>query len=164
MTFWNIFFSILVQRQGLAAFQKMFDKIFNIFTSMLFNHVVKLSCKSHFGFKDPATQINPFRSPFWHQNKGCHFGAKMSQTIWYGSTHFNSGSGFPDPDRLTCCTIYRCLFVEIHLLRNQISLCQCVFYYKTLASSSQGYGFESSHSRCLGRINGDKSSNTNFKI
>jgi hypothetical protein len=29
---------------------------------------------------------------------GGHLGAKMSQTIGYGSTHFNSGSGFPDPD------------------------------------------------------------------
>jgi hypothetical protein len=53
----------LVQRQGLAAFQKMFDKIFNVFASTLFNHVVKLSCKtfSHFGFKDPATWINSFQ-------------------------------------------------------------------------------------------------------
>jgi hypothetical protein len=63
--------------------------------------------------------------------QGGHFGAKTSQTIGYSSTHFNSGSGFPDLDRLTCCTIYRCLFVEIQLLRNQILLCQHVFYYTT---------------------------------
>ena len=59
----------------------------------------------------------------------CHFGTKMSWTIWYGSSHSNSGSSFPDLDRLTCCMMFRCLFVEIPLLRNHISLCQHVFYY-----------------------------------
>jgi hypothetical protein len=58
---------------------------------------------------------------------GRHFGAKTKVAIlapkWakpfgLGSTHFNSGSGFPDPDQITCCTIYRCLLVETHLPRN----------------------------------------------
>jgi hypothetical protein len=81
----------------------------------------------------------PFQVAIWLQNEGRHFGAKTSQTIWYSSTHFNSGSGFPDPDQLTCCTIYRCLFVEIQLLRNQISLCQHVFYYTGVSLSKSKY-------------------------
>ncbi len=81
-----------------------------------------ISCKifSHFGFR-----IQKLRSTL----SGRHFGAKTSQTICYGSTHFNSWSGFPDPDQLTYCTIYRCLFVEIQSLRNQILWCQHIFYY-----------------------------------
>jgi len=88
-----------------------------------------VSCKifSHFGFR-----IQQLRSTL----SGRHFGAKTSQTLWCGSTHFNSGSSFPDPDWLTCCTIYRCLFVEIQLLRNQNSLCQHIFYNNGLMKFS----------------------------
>ncbi len=45
------------------------------------------------------------------------------------STPSKSGSGLPDPNRLICCTISRCLLEKMQLLRNQISLCQHVFYY-----------------------------------
>jgi hypothetical protein len=50
-----------------------------------------VSCKifSHFGFR--IQQLGSTLS-------GCHFAAKTSQNIWYGSTRFNSGGGFPDPD------------------------------------------------------------------
>ncbi len=119
----------------------------NVFNRQLFSKPVSCKIFGHFGFRiqqlgstlfkeDPATRINPFRSPFWCQNEGCHFGTKMGKTIWFRLTHLNSGSGFPDPDQLTCCTIYRCLFVELQLLRNQISLCQHVFYYTGFCSKT----------------------------
>jgi len=53
---------------------------------------------SHFGLRIQQLRSTPF--------KGHHFGAKTSQTIWYGSTPFISGSGFSDPDRPSICTIY----------------------------------------------------------
>ncbi len=121
----------------------------NVFNRQLFSKPVSCKIFGHFGFRiqqlgstlfkeDPATWINPFRSPFWRQNKGRHFGAKMGQKPFgLGSSHFNFGSGFPDPDQLTCCTIYRCLFVEIQLHRNQISLCQHIFYYSGFCSKKQ---------------------------
>jgi hypothetical protein len=82
-----------------------------------------VSCKifEPLGFRIQQPGSTPF--------KGHHFGAKTSRSTWNGSTSLISGSGLPKPDRLTCYTIQRCLLDEIRLLRNQISLCQHVFYY-----------------------------------
>jgi hypothetical protein len=93
---------------------------------------------------------------------GHHFSAKMKVTIlepkWakpfgLGSTHFNSGSSFPDPDQLPCCTINRCLFVEIQLLRNQILLCQHVFYYNGFCSKNKYVDTMAQHYKTFYRSN-----------
>ncbi len=69
---------------------------------------IKVSCKIFEPFNFRIQQLGPF--------KGRHFGAKTSRSTLDRSTPLISGSGILDPDRLSFCTIYTCLFYEIYYL------------------------------------------------
>ncbi len=89
-------------------------------------HIVILLSKLGSNKRVNKTQIHPSKTMR-------HFGA---QTVWADSTlkwlhplYFLIQ--FLNPDQHIFCTIWRCLLDVNKLLRNEISSCQEVFYYKT---------------------------------
>ncbi len=71
---------------------------------------IKVSCKIFEPFNFRIQQLGS--TPF----KGHHFGTKTSQSTLDSSTPLISGSDILDPDWLSFCTVYTCLFYEIHYL------------------------------------------------